>query len=182
MPQRGEGKNDRFKLSWDDLRAPATTISIFGFGTDPDFNSTKIGYDFDPATTETLYIIFQMPHTWKEGTGIRPHLHWLPSNTNTGNVLWRIEYKWTNVGDTESGSFTTLDSLDAADGVAEKHQVASFAEIDGSGKTLSSVLSIQLSRIGGDASDTYNADALLKEFDIHYQIDRIGSDNEFSNN
>jgi hypothetical protein len=35
-------------------------------------------------------------------------------------------------------------------------------------------------RIGGDGTDTYTGNALLKEFDIHYQIDEIGSKDEFT--
>ena len=41
------------------------------------------------------------------------------------------------------------------------------------------MLLIKLSRIGGDASDTYGADARLLEFDIHYQINTLGSELEF---
>jgi hypothetical protein len=85
-----------------------------------------------------------------------------------------MEYKWTTNEGTDAASFTTLNVLDAGDGTALKHQIAQFDEIEGTGKGLSSILSIKLSRIGGDETDTYNADALLKEFDIHYQIDTPG--------
>lgn len=164
---------------WDDLRSPATAINPPGQVSDPDWDNTNGGWLFDAAGTEVLWLIVQMPHGWKEGTAIRPHIHWMPTNTNTGNVLWRMEYKWTNVHGTDAGTFSTLNVLDAGDGTALKHQIAGFEEIDGTGKTLSSMLSIKLSRIGGDVTDTYNADALLKEFDIHYQMDALGSDEEY---
>ena len=90
-----------------------------------------------------------------------------------------MEYKWTNIHGTDAGTFATLNSLDAADGVALKHQVAGFGEISGAGKTLSSMLIIKLSRVANDVSDTYNADALLREFDIHFQIDSTGSRQEY---
>jgi hypothetical protein len=166
-------------LRWDDLRAPATAINPPGQVSDPDWDNTNGGWLFDAAGIETLWIIMQMPHAYKEGSNIRPHLHWHPTNTNTGNVLWRMEYKWTNVNDVDASTFTTLNSLDAADGTALKHQVAIFGEINGAGKTLSSMIIIKLSRIADDATDTYNADALLREFDIHFQIDSTGSRQEF---
>lgn len=162
---------------WDDSRAPASTISIFGLGTDPSFDSTNIGYLFDSSSTETLYIIMQIPHSYKEGSNIRPHIHWEPTDTNTGYVTWQMEYKWTNIDDTEAVSFTTISIDSNGDGTAYKHQVAPLPEIDGTGKKISSILSIKLSRLGG--SDTYTGDALLKEFDIHYQINSLGSREEY---
>jgi len=51
--------------------------------------------------------------------------------------------------------------------------------VDGADKTLSSIFTAKLTRVAGDASDTYTGDALLKEFDIHYQIDAMGSRQEF---
>jgi hypothetical protein len=89
-----------------------------------------------------------------------------------------MEYKWVSIGATTPGSFTTVPLLDAADGVILKHQIASFGAVSGVGQTLSSIISIKLSRIGGDGTDTYGADALLKEFDIHYEIDTMGSREE----
>ncbi|MFC1878993.1 hypothetical protein ACFLZW_03685 [Chloroflexota bacterium] len=68
---------------------------------------------------------------------------------------------------------------DAADGTAYKHQIASFAAISGTGKTLSSVLLCRIYRKAGDGSDNYDADAALLEFDIHYEVDAFGSDSEF---
>ena len=166
---------------WEDLRAPATAINPPGQVSDPDWDNTNGGWLFDAAGTEILWIIMQLPHSYKEGSNIKPHLHWCPTNTNTGNVLWRMEYKWTNVGETEAGTFSTLNVLDAGDGTALKHQIAPFDAITGTGKTLSSMLVLKLSRIGGDGTDTYNADALLREFDIHYETDTPGgSHSEYS--
>ena len=160
---------------YDDLRAPATTISIFGFGTDPDFDATNLGYLFDDSSTEILRVILQLPHAYKEGSDVEIHVHWQPTNTNTGNVRWEVDYKWTNINDTDAGSTTNDFVLDAGDGTAFKHQVASFGGTDGTGKTISSILSVTFSRVGGDASDTYVGDALLKEVDVHYEINTIGS-------
>lgn len=165
---------------WDDLCAPATAINPPGAASDPDWDTTNIGWLFDDASTEVLHIVMQMPHSWEEGSMIYPHVHWMPPSSDTGSVLWRMEYRWTNVGDQEIGAFTTLDVLDAGSGNNYEHQIAAFAGISGTGKTLSSIISIKLSRIGGDASDTFVGDALFKEFDIHYQTDTpAGSEEEY---
>ncbi len=160
---------------WDDLRAPATAINPPGQISDPDWDNTNGGWLFDDGGTEILWIVLQFHHSYKEGSDIVPHLHWQPKTTGSGNVLWRIEYKWTNREAADAGSFTQVDLLTPADGTAFKHQEDKFAAQSGSGKTISSIITIKLSRIGGDGTDTYSGDALLKEFDIHFEIDRIGS-------
>lgn len=107
-----------------------------------------------------------------------PHVHWSPTSTHTGNVLWRMEYKIADVGGIFPGSFTPLDVLDAGDGTADTHQLASFAEIAMTGKTVSCMMLILLSRIGNDGTDTYTGTAKLDEFDIHFQVDGFGSNYE----
>ena len=98
----------------------------------------------------------------------------------TGNVLWRLEYKIANIDGTFPAALTPLDVLDAGDGVADKHQMASFASIAMTGYTVSCMLLILLSRIGGDGTDTYTGTAKLNEFDIHYQVDSLGSVEEYT--
>lgn len=168
-----------FNYVWEDLRFPATQLKVNPATSKPVFDYTNIGYLYDADSTETLFLIAQIPHAWKEGSGIRPHIHWQPSSTNTGNVVWQLEYKWTNVNDTEASEWTALTVTTASSGVVGKHQVVSFAEIDGTDKKVSSILVLKLSRIGGNASDTYTGDALLREFDIHYLVDSKGSLMEF---
>jgi hypothetical protein len=166
--------------TWEDLRFPATAINPAGAPSAMVFDTTNIGFTAGAGGTQVIAIIGQMPHSWKVGSDIHPHIHWEPITTNTGDVLWRLEYKWTNIGDTEPANFTTVDVLDAGDGTALKHQLASFTALSGAGKTLSSILSMKISRIGGDGTDTFTGDALLKEFDIHYESDTLGSRSELS--
>ena len=163
---------------FEDLRAPATAINPPGQVSDPDWDNANGGWLFDAGSTEILWILFQLPHAWKEGSTIYPHVHWSPTNTNTGNVLWKIDYKWTNVDEVDAGSATPVEALSAGSGTALTHQMTSFTAQTGTGMTISSMLTIKLSRVGGDGTDTYNADALLREFDIHYEIDTIGSRQE----
>jgi len=174
-----ENINDLFAERWEDLRFPATQLKVNPATNRPDFDFTEIRYLFDATSTETLYMIAQMPHGWKEGSNIRPHVHWQPTTTNTNNVLWRLEYKWTNINEVDTGIWISLDVLDASTGVVGTHQIASFGEIDGTNKRVSSILTMKLSRMGNEGSDNYTADTLLKEFDIHYLIDSNGSLEEY---
>jgi hypothetical protein len=163
---------------WDDLRVPAQSTRINPATSKPDFEiflgGTRTFY-FDPSTAETVHFAVQLPHAYKLGTDLHPHLHWAPLNTNTGNVLWRLEYTIAMFDEVFIPT-QTLDVLAAASGVAYAHQKSSFAPISGSAITkVSTMLICSLSRIGGDSSDTYASDAALLEIDFHYQIDTLGS-------
>lgn len=170
-------------IGWNDLRFPASTLNPTGGASDADVDIADTPFIgtllFNSDTTEIICGQAQMPHSWAIGTELRPHVHWCPTNTNTGNVYWQFDYQIANVNGTFPGTYTTLTSIDAADGITNKHQLASFGSINMSGYLLSSMLLWRLSRIGGNGVDTYNADARLLEVDFHYRIDSCGSRQEF---
>lgn len=63
--------------TWDDLMLSLTTGQR-GATALPDFDYTNVGYLFPKnEATEIIYLITQMPHRWKEGSTIYPHLHWV---------------------------------------------------------------------------------------------------------
>jgi hypothetical protein len=164
---------------WDDLRFPAQGINPAGAPSPPTVDTADGTLVFSASATNIIAGVAQFPHHWKEGSTINPHIHWCPSNTDTGNVLWRFEYEVQNIGGTFAG-FTTVDTLEAGDGTAEKHQVHSLGTISMTGKTLSCMMKWRVSRIGGDGTDTFTGTARLLEFDIHYEIDSLGSRSEMT--
>jgi len=176
--------NDTF---WEDLRFPSVSIKIGatkapGFAQFKDDGSGSTGvytYYYDDSSEEQQFLIAQLPHAYKEGTDIEPHVHWAPSDANSGNVVWGLEYTWQNIDGT-FGNTTAITVTDAADGTADKHQIADFATITGTSKTLSSILVCRIYRDATNASDTYASDAALLEVDIHYEIDAPGSDSEYT--
>jgi hypothetical protein len=172
--------NETYKYPWDDLRFPATAINPPGAESDPDWDTDKGGWLFDDSGTEVLYLIAQLPHSWFEGSDIAPHLHWEKTTSATGNVLWRLEYQWCPIGEARESEETLNASVPAVSSdVADTHQLTSFGHVSATGKQISDMLVMKLSRIGGDELDTYAADARLLEFDIHYQNDSLGSIQEF---
>jgi hypothetical protein len=164
--------------AFEDLRFPATAINPVGAPSPMTFDSTNLGFTASAAGTTSIAVIAQLPHSWKTGSSIYPHVHWEPTTTDTGNVVWNIEYKWTSTNETEPATFEYIQTTQAGSGTAFTHQLASLPSISGTGETLSSILSIKISRGGSSSLDTYADDALLKEFDIHYEVDSFGSDRE----
>lgn len=171
---------------YDDLRFPAQGIDS-GALTDPPTVDTS-----DPWMGTLLFTgsgpknnqvagVAQLPHSWKEGTDISPHIHWAPVDGNAGNVAWRFSYQWANINGVFPGSLTTAGiEVDAADGVADKHQIHGFTDIPMPGGLISAMIVWKLERVQLDASDTYGSDARLLELDFHYQIDTPGSDELFT--
>ena len=163
-------------ICWTDLRAPATAINPPGQVSDPDWDTSKLGWLFDSSSTESLHIIVQLPHEWSEGSTLKPHIHWEKTTSAPGNVLWKISYQWSvhTAARTDAAVLSATTPIVNSD-TADTHMITSLGDISGAGYPISAMLLITLSREGGDASDTYGADARLLEFDLHYQKDAGGS-------
>lgn len=182
---RANGEDYVLTKGWDDVRVPLSSIKRLGFS-DPDwvqFRADGVGSTgvyalaFDKNTDEEVFFSVQIPHDWEFGTDLHPHIHWSPSDTDTGSVTWKLEYTIAAINDTFDVT-SLLDVTDAGDGVSRKHQYADLGNIDMSAYTAATDVSIMLMcRLYRDVSDgdDYDADAFLLEVDFHYQIDSVGS-------
>lgn len=166
---------------WEDLKFPATGINPTGPATTPSVDNVIAGLLFSSSVENTISIIAQMPHSWKKGSNIDPHIHWQKTTSASGGVFWQLKYRWAKIGDVMDANWTTVGTSTPVQGTtdnntANQHLISAFPEISGAGKVVSDILIMQLSRVPADVADTYAADARMLEFDIHYQIDSIGSD------
>lgn len=167
--------DEAITIGWDDLRAPATTIRQ-GASTKPDFDTTNIGLLFPQNNAaEVAYSILQFPHGYDEGSNIRPHIHYIQNGAT--DPVFKIAYRWYDVHEDGDVAFTTLTQDGVSQVVADGfHVIATFPEIDGTGKKLSSIFDVKIWR----DDNVVSGDVLMKEFDIHYQTDQErGSRQEF---
>jgi hypothetical protein len=141
------------------------------------------------ANEEEVFFSVQLPHNWKEGTAIQPHVHWSPQTTGqNGVVVWGLEYTWVNYVSAAPIAFpnTTIITTNTATitgtSDADKHMITSFASITPSNTQdkISSLLMCRFYRKSGDAADTYNGNAAVLSVDFHYEIDGFGSRTEFA--
>lgn len=173
-------------VTWDDLRFPAQGINPPGQVSDPDIEGATGFSLFDSNSTETLGGAAQLPHSWREGTALIPHVHWTKTSSASGDVLWQLDYEIKNPGETFAGTYANQLQVSSTvggtpDGDTEwEHLISSFGEIEVPDCLISCVMLWKVSRVGGDAADTYGADARLLEYDIHYQIDDLGSKQQFT--
>ena len=169
---------------WDDVRIPGHSVQKGASA--PDLaaflgaGNLLINRFDGGVTTEQIYFTVQLPHSYKEGTDIIPHVHWAPVDTNGGAVKWQLEYSW---GNREGGAFpavTTISTTDTAAGTAWGHQRAMFSAITGTSKEYSSMLVCRLFRNPADGDDTYGSDAAFLEIDFHCENDTVGSREELT--
>lgn len=169
---------------WEDLRFPAASINPVGQVAPPTLNESNGLLEFSAAGVEIIAFQVQMPHSWDEGSAVRPHVHWRKKTAGAGNVAWRLTYEFIKPGATftDSPSSETVYSVASGTpdaGSALVHLISPFSEISMSGQTVSTMAMVTLARVGNDDGDTYAGVAQLLEFDIHYRVDSLGSGWEY---
>lgn len=171
---------------WDDERIPVTATQAGG-SKDPHFikawdngagSQGVFTYAFDPSQEEELYFNLQLPHSYKAGTNLKPHVHFFNKNNNAGNIVWGLEYNCIAVNSTFSGT-TTLSTVTIANGGTDKHSYAEIPEITGTNFGASTMCVCRVYRDATNGADTYGSDSYLMEIDFHFQKDKIGTDTEY---
>ncbi|MCF8273246.1 MAG: hypothetical protein K9I95_05380 [Flavobacteriaceae bacterium] len=173
---------------WDDLRVSldkgSSSASLEYFSGS---SGGQIWYFRNNEGLEAMSFQVQLPHSYKEGTTIYPHLHWTPRATESGDIEWNFDYTWVNYDATTPLVFSakTTNTVVATGGfTANTHMITALSSgnvgLDGTGKKISSILICRLWRNSGDTQDTYVDDAGLLSLDFHYQIDMVGSRSTFA--
>jgi hypothetical protein len=152
-------------------------------------------YSFDDAaggSEKEVFFTMQMPHAW-DGGSIAMHVHWVGAvDDTTADPRWGLEYAWKDIGEVfgdttivySDGTHVTTAGADA-NVTAGKHYITEFADL-APGSTadgLSSILIGRLFRDSANAADTYNAAGAkcgLLYIDAHYQLNSLGSDEEYT--
>lgn len=171
---------------WEDYTTPITRAAFGGAANDPtltklfDDGAGSVGvWAFVFGNGDEVLVTAQMPHKWKVASTIYPHIHFMCTSdvSPTDKFGINFEYTWADIGE-DFAANSTLVNIDIDTGVNtdNMHQIANVtpAGISGSGHTLSSVLLCRIERTAA-AGDDYADGVAILEFDIHYEIDTIGS-------
>lgn len=163
---------------WDDLRVPLSTArtgaSVPNYSA---LTNNVYTWHFVDAQTDTLYFETQLPHGYKAGTTLKPHLHWCPTTASTNEVVWQLEYTIASIGSNYPAT-ASLTVTAACQNVSLQHLIKAFGDIPGTSLTRSAVMVGRISRLGTDGGDNYTGDACPLSFDIHYESNKIGTDSE----
>lgn len=125
----------------------------------------------------------QIPHSYAIGMNISVHAHWTAGADGvleSGNAVgWKVDYTWANI-DSAFGNMSTANLSDECDGTNHKHQMTPEVVINGSGKTISSMLMCNIKRTDTGADDTWSGTTsghlpMLLEVDLHFEVNTLGS-------
>lgn len=127
--------------------------------------------------TEELHASFELDHDWKEGTIIKPHVHWYATTVAVGTVVWQMELVFVNSGETGAigAASTTIRAEQNTTGVAWVPLFASFPDVDLAGYLIGTQVHVRFFRDPTDGDDDYGADAAIATFGFHVQVDTLGS-------
>lgn len=182
----GTTRLDNSATVWDDLRVKLDKGKDAARFTFLEGNSgPQIWFFRDNNGLETMSFSIQIPHTWKEGTTIYPHIHWTPKSDGTGDVKWNLDYTWVNYNSVTPEVFpeeVTTSGIATGPFVARSHLITGLtggAGIDGTEKKISSILICTIWRNSSDSEDTYDDDAGSLSLDFHFEIDTQGSRSEY---
>jgi hypothetical protein len=165
---------------WEDLRFPAQGINPAGAANAPSVDTTLTGYPgtllFSGSQENVIAGVAQLPHAWKRGSAIRPHIHWSKPVGSASAATWVLYYRLLGFAGEVHGALVGPVSATALIGdptVADTMLITAFGEIDLTGQKESVCLAWQIRRLGDTDAD--NGTARLFEFDIHYQTDKSGT-------
>lgn len=181
----GEISVDALPDAWDDLRFPATGFNPAGSTAPPSISTTSGLLSFSGTADNIIAGVAQMPHNWKEGTAVYPHLHLRFPTSNSGkNTRWKLEYDVASVNGNFSfaeGTYTALTTITVANPAnVNKHVIAAFSTIPMTSKLISACILWRLTRLAAsDGADDDTNDCTLIEVDFHYQVDSLGSNAEY---
>lgn len=143
--------------------------------------------------SDSIFTVYQMPHTWDYTSNIRPHMHCIPMAAVGGNVAFTYVYTWTVYGDEfppASGWVTGSIITTFAASEQFKHKSINFGTIiPPANAAESTMLVMKVERTpsldtysGSKDTGTAAANLAILDFDVHYQKLKAGSIIEWGDN
>jgi hypothetical protein len=160
---------------WNDIIMPAANLRPGSSA--PTFSVIRdglFGYRFDAGTARELHGAAEIPHDYKEGSDLVVHVHWEPTTTNTGDIVWGFEYSIADPHATFPASTTATMTPAAASGTIGEHELNNIVTIDGTGITIGAIIIFRVYRQNG-GTDTFTGNAFLHSVGVHYESDTAGS-------
>lgn len=170
------------EVGWEDLRFPMSGFNPAG-STAPATVDTNTGLlSFSGSADNIVGGIAQMPHAWRAGSIIYPHIHVIIPAANAGkNSRWKFEYNRANNNaafENNYASYTTMGTITIPSTTSHYCWLdpEGWGALDMSGYRESSMIMWRITRLAASdvADDDTNA-LILAEFDIHYQVEKRGT-------
>lgn len=173
---------------FDDVKFDALTLVSSGPGVS--LNSTELTVDFTSSANDSDFLVAapQLPHAWKIGSNVFPHIHFTQAQNAIPNFA--IQYRWQLNGGIKTTAWTAL-----------KCNTTVFTYVSGSlnqicktatsitppgGSGISDIIQFKIIRDTTNAlgltfgADPYTGTVGVLSFDIHIELDSNGSESEYT--
>ena len=166
---------------WDDLRFPASAQDKSG---SPTLVSYKSGQVLTLASNVNQGIFFnaQLPHGYMFGGDLDLHVHYVLPTAGAGAGVENVKFDATVCVADINGTFGTPQNLtvtvDVQNLAADTHYLVDLGSITNSIAGVSAMMIRSLERDVSVAND-YSSSVYLLEADFHYEIDSLGSREEY---
>lgn len=137
-------------------------------------------WGFPTDDVRECFANFHIPHPWKPGTMIYPHVHFTTASNAAGTVRWGFEYTWARRHDSTgqlkfpASQIIYVDFAIAANS-ADTHFVCEAPQdggIVGTGLEVDSMILMRIFRDGTHVNDTFPDTILGITADLHHEVDR----------
>lgn len=132
------------------------------------------GFRFDAGSADEVHGAFEIPHDYKEGSNLTVHVHYSPTTTNTGNIVFGFEHSHANDAAVFPASSAPTNTPIAASGVINKLARVNIVELSGAGYKIGDIIAFRFFRQNG-GTDTFTGNVFVHSIGIHYECDTVGS-------
>ncbi len=178
---------------WNDIQTSAANMRTGGTAMTFDILSgvgATANYQYRFDTLDEVYCTVQFPHGMKVNSVIHPHLHIINRTALTGvasTVYFTMYYAWVDINTNAAATAGVIDYASVAGNKNLQnlgqfyHGIVDFGTITpGAGQgNISSMLLVKLVRNNAGTNVYSGNEIFTLGFDVHYEIDTIGSRQEF---
>jgi hypothetical protein len=168
-----------FTTILDSSFAQTRTLDINGAVLNGNVNLAFVGSApalvFQQGKTDRASWSIEIPGDWDRTSNITVDVLWSPSNTNTGNVEWRLEYLPRSLTELMSAATTNDDFLQAGGGTTDGLQTTGGnLTILSSNVTINdSMIVVNIVRRGTVGTDTFTGDAQVHAIKLSYSSQNV---------
>ena len=140
--------------------------------------------EFSDTDTLEAFSNFHIPHTWRLGTMIYPHIHFSVQGNNAGTVRWGVEYTVAQRREANTSNYTFqapstlyIDFAIPANS-AYSHFVAEAPEgqgIAGTNIDVDSMIMTRVFRQPTNENDTFAGSVWAITADLHIEVDKAAT-------
>lgn len=137
--------------------------------------------EFSDTDTLEAFANFHVPHSYKPGTGIYPHIHFSVQGNNAGTVRWGCEYTFARRHDSTGqiafpATSTIYIDFAVPANSAYKHFVAeAVTPISGTNVEVDGMFMCRFFREPTHANDTFAGSVWAITADLHIEVDRAAT-------